>query len=75
MRYRIRYNKNAGQIGRGTVDHKWRVFDETGKEYLCKNVVLKTDAWTAIDPNDVDWNMNCNGTMQIDKETSTITIL
>lgn len=74
-KYRIRYNKTAGQIGRGTVDHKWRVFDETGKEWLCKGVRIQTTAWTEIDPNGVDWNMNCNGTMQIDKETSTITIL
>ena len=54
MRYRIRYNKTAGQPGRGTIDHKWRVFDETGKEWLCKAVRLQAAAWTEIDPNGVD---------------------
>lgn len=75
MKYRIRYNKTAGQPGRGTIDHKWRVFDETGKEWLCKEVVIQTVAKTAQDPNGVDWNMECEGTMIIGRSTSTITIV
>lgn len=75
MKYRIRYNKTAGQPGRGTVDHKWRVFDETGKEYLCKAVRLQAVAWTEIDPNGVDWNMVTEGTMIKEKSTSTIVIV
>jgi hypothetical protein len=73
MKYRVRYNKMAGQ--RGTIDHKWRVFDETGKEWLCKAVVMNVKAWTEIDPNGVDWNMACHGEIAIDRVTSTITIL
>ena len=75
MKYRIRYNKTAGQPGRGTVDHKWRVFDETGKEWLCKAVRIQTNAWTEIDPNGVDWNMCTDGKMIIEKSTSTIVIV
>jgi hypothetical protein len=75
MKFRIRYNKNAGQPGRGTVDHKWRVFDENGKEYLCKNVILRKDAWTEIDPNGVDWNFCCIGEIDIVRESSTVAII
>ena len=74
MKYRIRFNKTAGQPGRGTIDHKWRVFDETGKEWLCKAVRLQAVAWTEIDPNGVDWNMVSEGTMHISRADSTITI-
>jgi hypothetical protein len=74
-KFRIRYNKTAGQPGRGTVDHKWRVFDETGKEWLCKNVRIQTVAWTAIDDNGVDWNFEVEGTMIKEKSTSTIVIV
>jgi len=75
MIYRVRYNKSAGQPGRGTELHKWRVFDETNKERLCKQVILKALAWTEQDPNGVDWNMVSEGDIHIDKENSIITIL
>ena len=75
MKFRIRYNKTAGQPGRGSVDHKWRVFDENNKERLCKKVVLKALAWTEQDPNGVDWNMVSEGEIHIDRENSIITIL
>jgi len=75
MKFKIRFNKTAGQPGRGTVDHKWRVFDETGKEWLCKNVRIQTVAWTAIDDNGVDWNFEVEGTMIKEKSTSTIVIV
>lgn len=75
MKYRIRFNKSAGAPGRGSVDHKWRVFDETGKEYLCKHVELLMSSRTEIDPNGVDWNIACVGHMLIDRETSTIKIV
>jgi len=75
MKYKVRYNKNAGQPGRGTVEHKWRVFDENGKEYLCKNVILRKDAWTEIDPNGHDYNFVCDGELDIVRETSTIAII
>ena len=75
MKYRIRYNKTAGQEGRGTVDHKWRVFDETGKEWVCKAVRIQTIAYTEIDPNGVDWNMCAEGKMIVEKTTSSIVIV
>jgi len=75
MKFRVRYNKSAGEPGRGTIDHKWRVFDETGKEWLCKNVRIQTVAWTAIDDNGVDWNFEVEGTMIKEKSTSTIVIV
>lgn len=74
-KFKVRYNKSAGQPGRGTPEHVWRVFDETGKEYLCKGVRIQTTTWTEIDPNGVDWNMACEGTMIKEKTTSTIVIV
>ena len=75
MKYRIRYNKTAGQLGRGTVDHKWRVFDENNKEYICKEVRIQTNAWTEIDPNGNDWNMVTEGKMIIERSKSAIVIV
>jgi hypothetical protein len=75
MKFRIRFNKSAGQPGRGTVDHRWRVFDETGKEYICKNVRIQAVAWTAMDANGVDWNFEAEGKMIKEKSTSTIVIV
>lgn len=75
MKFRIRYNKTAGQPGRGSVDHKWRVFDEDNKEYICKGVRIQSVAWTEIDPNGTDWNMVTEGTMIKEKSTSTIVIV
>jgi len=75
MKFRIRYNKSAGQPGRGTNEHKWRVFDENDKEYLCKHVKIHTITHTAVDPNGQDWNFVTDGDLQIDRENSTITIL
>lgn len=69
--FQIRYNQTRGQPGRGTMDHVWRVFED-GKEYLTKNVEinvpcrgLKTGA---------DYSMVCEGTLHLDRETSTAII-
>lgn len=75
MKYRIRFNRSAGQPGRGTVDHKWRVFDETGKEWLCKRVYLMVTSVTEKDPNSNDWNIVAHGDMEIYKSESMIVIL
>ena len=75
MTYRIRYNKSAGQPGRGTVDHKWRVFDENNKELLCKHVVLKALAWSEADPNGHDHNLVTDGEIEINREHSIITFV
>jgi len=73
MKYKVRFNKTRGMPNRGSLDHVWRVF-EGGKEYLCKNIVMKNSSWGEIDENGVDWNICCEGSLSIDKETSTITI-
>lgn len=67
----IRYNKNRGQAGRGSVDHVWRVFDND-KEYVVKNVRINVPSWGA--KTGEDWSLCCEGVIKVDKETSTITI-
>lgn len=74
MKYRIRYNQTAGQLGRGSIDHKWRVFDENDKEYICKNVIIHPASRTEADPNGVNWNIVTDGKLTIEKDTSTIII-
>lgn len=67
----IRYNKNRGQAGRGSLEHVWRVFDGP-KEYVVKNVRVNVPSWGA--KTGEDWSMCCEGKIMIDKNTSTITI-
>jgi hypothetical protein len=75
MKFRIRYNQSAGQPGRGSIDHKWRVFDENDKEYICKKVVIHKASMTEKDPNGDNWNIICVGTLELDREFSTIHII
>lgn len=67
----VRYNKTRGQPGRGSIDHVWRVFDDS-KEYIVKNVRINVPSWGA--KTGEDFSMCCEGTITVDKETSTITI-
>jgi hypothetical protein len=67
----IRFNKNRGQPGRGTMEHVWRVFDGP-KEYLAKNVKIDVPSWGA--KTGEDWSICCEGEITINRETSTITI-
>lgn len=67
----IRFNKNRGQPGRGTLEHVWRVFDGS-KEYLAKNVKINVPSWGA--KTGEDWSICCEGVIEVDRETSTITI-
>ena len=71
--YRIRFNKARGQVGRGTVDHVWRVF-ENDKEFLFKNLDIATPIKSEKDANGVDYNIVCQGYMTIDRDTSTAVI-
>lgn len=64
----IRFNKSRGQLGRGTVDHVWRVFED-GLERLFKNVRINVPSWSERDGE--DWNIVCIGELKIDRETST----
>jgi hypothetical protein len=67
----VRYNKTRGQVGRGSVDHVWRIFDND-KEYVVKNVRINVPSWGA--KTGEDWSICCEGVITVDKETSTITI-
>lgn len=71
MKYLIRFNKTRGQPGRGTLDHVWRVF-EGEKEYLAKHVRIDVPSWS--EQSGEDWNIACEGRMEIDRETSTVWI-
>ena len=67
----IRFNKTRGLPGRGTPDHVWRVFED-GKEYLLKNVRINVPSYGA--KTGEDWSICCDGTLTIDRETSTAVI-
>lgn len=67
----VRYNKSRGRPGRGSMDHVWRVFDGH-KEYVVKNVRIDVPSCGA--KTGEDWSICCEGRIEIDKETSTITI-
>ena len=71
MKYAIRFNKTRGQPGRGSLDHVWRVFED-GKEYLFKHVQINVPSHSEQDGG--DWNIACNGTMTIERSTSTAVI-
>ena len=71
MKYLIRFNKSRGQQGRGTLDHVWRVFEDE-KEYLFKNVKINVHSYS--EKSEQDWNIACEGKMEIDRETSTAVI-
>lgn len=69
--YLIRFNKTRGQPGRGTKEHVWRVF-EGNKEYLAKHVKINVPSWD--EQTNEDWNIACDGFLEIDRETSTVII-
>ena len=75
QKFKIRFNKSRGNVGRGSVDHVWRVFEESGREYLCKHIQLNVPSNSEIDSSGVDWNFVCYGVLKIDRETSTIKII
>ena len=75
MKFRIRFNKSRGQPGRGTPEHVWRVFDETGKEWLCKHVTINVPSFSEKEANSEDWNIACVGKIVIDRTNSTIKIV
>lgn len=71
MKYWIRFNKSRGEPGRGTMDHVWRVF-ENDKEFLFKHVRIEVPSWS--ERSGEDWNIACEGKMDIDRVTSTAII-
>jgi hypothetical protein len=74
-KFLIRFNRNRGKPGRGSVDHVWRVF-EGEKEYLVKNFRLDVPSWgkKSMTGEGEDWNVACEGVLEIDRETSTAII-
>lgn len=73
MKIRIRFNKTRGQPGRGTMEHVWRVFSGD-KEYLAKQVVINVPSRSEKECCSEDWNIVCEGELQIDRQTATITV-
>jgi len=73
MKIRIRFNKSRGQEGRGTKEHVWRVFVDK-KEYLAKHVIINIQSHSEKEIDSEDWNIVCDGEINIDKSTSTIVI-
>jgi hypothetical protein len=71
--YQIRFNKQRGLPGRGSMDHVWRVF-ENGKEFLFKNLDITVPIKSEKDANGVDYNITCQGYMTMDRDTSTAVI-
>jgi hypothetical protein len=72
-KYSIRFNKSRGQVGCGTRDHVWRVF-ENDKEFLFKNLDIAVPVKSEKDSNGTDYNITCQGQLIIDRETSTAII-
>jgi hypothetical protein len=73
MKIRVRFNKSRGQVGRGTVDHAWRVFAGE-KEYLAKHVVFQIPCYSEKNEGSEDWNMVADGRIEIDREHSIIIV-
>lgn len=69
--FEIRFNKSRGQAGRGTPEHVWRVFED-GKEYLTRNVQINVPC--RGEKTGDDWSMCCEGTLRLDRGTSTAII-
>jgi hypothetical protein len=53
------------------MDHVWRVFED-GKEYLTKNVEINVPCRGT--KTGADYSMVCEGTLHLDRETSTAII-
>lgn len=69
--FAIRFNKTRGQVGRGSVDHVWRIFDGP-KEYIVKNIRINVPSWG--EKTGDDWSICCEGELEMDRSTSTATI-
>lgn len=72
-KYAIRFNKSRGQIGRGTTEHVWRVF-ENDKEILARHVKIEVASWSELDSNGIDYNIVCFGIMLFFADTDTVVI-
>lgn len=73
MKIRVRFNKSRGQPGRGTVDHAWRVFVGE-REYIAKHVAINVPCWGEKEADSDDWNIACEGKLEIDRKNSSVSI-
>jgi hypothetical protein len=73
-KYKIRFNKSRGQLGRGSSLHVWRVF-ENEKEILAKHVRITVNSWSEMDENGQDYNIVCYGKMLWYDDTDTVVII
>ena len=67
----IRFNKTAGQPGRGTREHVWRVFED-GREHLARHVRILVPSYSEQDGP--DWNIACDGKLMYYSDTDTAVI-
>jgi hypothetical protein len=70
-KYLIRFNKTAGQDGRGSPQHVWRVF-ENGREILARHVRINVPSWS--EQSGPDWNIACLGVMVLNTEFDIVEI-
>ena len=68
----IRFNKTAGQPGRGSSEHVWRVFED-GREHLARHVKILVPSYSEQDGP--DWNIACDGKMMYYTDTDTAVIM
>ena len=69
--YLTRFHKSAGQPGRGSHEHVWRVFED-GEEHLARHVRILVPSWSEQDGP--DWNIACKGRMEFYRDTDTVVI-
>lgn len=67
----VRFNKRRGEMGWGSRDHVWRVFDGP-KQYVVKHVYINVPSWG--EKTGEDWSICCHGVLSFYRDTSTITI-
>jgi hypothetical protein len=75
-KFLIRFNKSKGKPGRGSNEHVWRVF-ENNKEWLVKHIKINTEIWdekSTTSDGQTDWNIACEGKLELNRETSTAII-
>lgn len=74
MKIRIRFNKSRGKVGRGTLEHVWRVFTDE-KEYLVKHLDIRVPSKSEKEDASDDWNIVCDGVLTIDRDNSIAIII
>lgn len=70
-KYRIRFNKSKGQLGRGSTEHAWRVLHDN-TEWLARHVIIEVPSRT--EQEGLNWNIVCEGNMLFFSDTDTVVI-